>query len=114
MTKLFISLISGSIPDRFDSPTIETTFVFEESFEDKSSRSKEKSSLTFTYLILNLYFSATICQGIIFAWCSISDKIISSPSLMNLFAIELAKKLRASVVPFVKIISSDSVAFKKD
>ena len=64
--------------------------------------------------MVNLYFSATICQGIIFAWCSISDKIISSPSPINLFAIELAKKLSASVVPLVKIISSDSDAFKKD
>ena len=48
LTKLFISLISGSIPERLDSPTIETTFVFDESFEDRSSRSSEKSSFTFT------------------------------------------------------------------
>ena len=70
---------------------------------DKSSR----KGMTFSVAFLR---SQSICQGTIFEWCSSWLTIISSPSCSIASPKLRASILRLSVVPLVKIISSEDWA----
>ena len=62
-----ISLIFGIVPAIFDSPVIETIFVFLFNFDERSSIFISKLLSTSTNFIFRLNSLATNCQGIIFA-----------------------------------------------
>ena len=108
--KRIISSMGLIVPNTLLTCAIDTNFVFSLSNSLNATISSDKSShngITFSTAPLR---SHSICHGTIFEWCSNCDTIISSPCSTIASPKLRANILRLSVVPLVKIISSDEWA----
>ncbi len=84
-------------PKALEICTTETNFVFSEMSCLNCSKSKVSSGVSSTNFRTAPVFWATNCQGTILLWCSITERIISSPGC-KLFIPQLyATKLIASL-----------------
>mmetsp|Transcript_57345 Transcript_57345/g.132118 ORF Transcript_57345/g.132118 Transcript_57345/m.132118 type:complete len:212 (-) Transcript_57345:513-1148(-) len=100
-------------PSALEAWTRATSFVRSESSERKWSRFSRSSgvrSMNFSTARLRW---ASSCQGTRLLWCSILDRMISSPSPMFCSPQVLATRLMASVAPRVHTISSRRSALMK-
>lgn len=98
------------VPNTFETWATETSFVF--SFNKVSKTSNFNSPFSLMGITRSFIFlrSHSICQGTTLEWCSRTETMISLSSLQNASPNENAIKLMASVVPRVKIISSEEFA----
>ena len=78
-----------------------------------SSRSSSPRSLMGITLTTMPRLRAWSCQGTMLEWCSMTETMTSSPSVMQASAKDDATRLRPSVVPRVKTISEVERALMK-
>jgi hypothetical protein len=88
-----ISLIGVTVPSTFDIWVMATIFVRGENSFSYSSRRKLPSSSTGAQRITAPLRSRRKCQGTMFEWCSMMERMISSPSPRPIFPNEFATRL---------------------
>ncbi len=100
------------VPSELDRWTIETIFGRPFSSFSYSSRSNSPSSFMGTTRSTAPVASQAICQGTMLEWCSIAERMISSPGRRLVRPQDWATRLMASVAPRTKTISRGSAAFR--
>ena len=107
-----ISFMGLMVPSTFETCATETSFVLlENNFSYSSSNSSPLSFIGMTLMDMP-FFAASICQGTMFEWCSMTDTIISSPGETHSSVKLEAIRLMDSVVPLVNMISLEERALR--
>ena len=107
------SLVGLIVPNTFDAAVNENIFVFSVSNSSNASMSSNPSAVNGTYFNVAPVCSQTICQGTMFAWCSIAVMSTSSPGFRLAPPQLYASRLKPSVAFRTKITSSEEGALIK-